>query len=211
MFRLLLIAAALGTSAAAVGAGLPQPKVEYSADSIMETEQMTMKSRVYHAADKERREMDAGGMKQVMIMRLDKKVGWMLMPDQHMYMEMNFAQAQERSGDLSDYQIEQSVVGEETVNGHKTTKHKVVVTDKKGNKFGGFMWTTKEGIMVKLDAIAKSGNSKTRMKMDLQNLKIGRQDPKLFEIPAGYNKMDIGGFGTGGGMDMKSLKGMMGR
>ena len=69
-----------------------------------------------------------------------------------------------------------------------------------GKKFGGFSWRTKEGINVKQDLLYKEGNDKKRMMTELSNLRIGRQDPKLFEIPDGFTKLDMGG-----------MMGMMGR
>jgi hypothetical protein len=37
--------------------------------------------------------------------------------------------------------------------------------------------------------------------IELSNLKIGKQDPKLFEIPDGFTKFDMGGMmGMGAGM-----------
>lgn len=193
---LFAIAITLVTSMAWAVDKYTRPKVEYSADSIMETEQMTMTAKVYSAPDKERREQEIEQTKQILITRWDKKVVWTLMPDQGMYMEMELKENNEKSADLSGYKIEQSVVGTEVVNGVKTTKNKVIMTDPKGNKFGGFMWTTKEGIMVKMDAIGKSEDSKMRIKMDLKNLKIEKQDPGLFEIPEGLHKMSIPKFGN---------------
>ncbi len=168
------------------------PKVEYSADSSTETAQGAMKGRVYSAPGKERREMVQGGQKMITIMRHDKKVVWMLMPEQKMYMETSISN-NSRPENLSGYKIEQTVVGTETVNGVSATKSKVVMTDSKGAKMGGFMWTTSDKIGVKTDVIAMDKSSKMRIKMDLTNLKVGRQDPALFEIPAGYTRMDMGG------------------
>lgn len=184
-----------------------EPDVEYSADEQMETEDMAMQAKVYHAPGKERREQDMSGMQQIMIMRRDKGVMWMLMPDQKMYMEMKMGQGKEDTADLKDYTIEYSVVGEEVVNGINTTKNKVIVTDKQGNKFGGFMWVSKEGIMVKMDTVSKVEGSKMRVKMERKNIKIENQNPKLFEIPSGYNKMSMPGMG--GGFNMQDMmKGM---
>lgn len=181
--------------------------VEYSADEQMETEDMAMQAKVYHAPGKERREQDMSGMTQIMIMRRDKNVVWMLMPEQKMYMEMKMGQGKEDTADLKDYTIEYSVVGEEVVNGINTTKNKVIMTDKKGNKFGGFMWVSKEGIMVKMDTVSKVEGSKMRVKMERKNIKIENQNPKLFEIPSGYNKMSMPGMG--GGFNMQDMmKGM---
>jgi hypothetical protein len=171
----------------------PKVKVEYSADSSMEMEQGSMKGRVYSAPGKERREMDQNGQKIITIMRLDKKMVWMLMPEQKMYMENPMDDSKPQPGNMSGYKVEQTVVGPETVNGVKATKGKVVMTDSKGTKMGGFMWTTSDGIVVKTDVLAMDNDKKMRIKMDLTNLKVGHQDPALFEIPAGYTSMSMGG------------------
>lgn len=195
----LLFAAALAVAPAA-HAFNPSSTAEYSADWTMESEMGAVKGKVNHAANKERREMGQGGESMIMIMRQDKKVVWNLMPAQRMYMEMNMdggADNRKQGPEVNDYDFEQTVVGEETVNGVKTTKSKIIMKPKKpdGKKMGGFMWSTKDGIMVKLDAIGVDGDKKVRMKMELTNLKVGKQDASLFEVPSGYSKLDMGNMG----------------
>ena len=180
-------------------AKMQEPKVDYSADSTMEAEGgMTMKSRVYHSPGKQRIEMGGAGGS-VSIIRRDKKVMWQLMGNMYMEMSLNRPDSQ----NPQDMDVEQTAVGEETVNGVKTTKYKVIATKKDGKKFGGFFWTTKDGITVKMDLLSKEGDKKFRMSQELTNLKIGKQDPKLFEIPPGYTKNDMGammgGMGKGKG------------
>lgn len=177
--------------------------VEYSADSIIEHGEGTMKGKVYFAPGKERREMNAGAEKMVNITRNDKKVTWILMTEDKMYMETKHSAATPNKDDLSSYKIEQSIVGKETMNGVETTKSKIIMTGKDGSKMGGFMWMTKENIMVKLDAVSIEKGNKDRFKTELTNLKIGKQDPALFEIPPGFEKMDMPG------MDMEAIKNMM--
>jgi hypothetical protein len=192
----LVLASALLLPAASWAAPPPEPKVDYSAESTMEMEGgMTMKSRVYHSPGKQRSEMGgADGM--VSIIRKDKKVMWQLMGN--MYMEMSMDRP--GSEDPLDMDVQQTAVGDETVNGVKTTKFKVIATKKDGSKFGGFFWTTKDGITVKMDLLSKEGDKKMRVSSELTNLKIEKQDPKLFEIPPGYTKNDMGAMmGQGGG------------
>ena len=146
------------------------------------------------------------GMRQIMITRPDKKVMWTLMPEQRMYMEIKLGEAGAGRGDLSGYEIEQSTVGQEEVNGVMTTKSKIVMTGRKGDKMGGFWWTSNEGIVVKMDVIAMEKGGKARIKKELKNVSIGSQDPALFEIPEGYEKMSMmnmlmGGGDHGGGGD----------
>jgi hypothetical protein len=165
---------------------------EYSADTHMETSDGVTDGTVAVAPGKERREFVQDGEKQIMIMRHDKKVLWMLMPEDQAYLEMSLNQGGGRKDDVSAYKITHTKVGTETVNGVKTTKSKIIMIGPKGDKMGGFYWISKEGIVVKIDAIAMDKKSKERFKMELTNLKVGKQSASVFEIPAGYTKMDMG-------------------
>ncbi len=179
----------------AQGAGLPMPTVEYSADRVMETEAGTFEGKVYAAKDKERSETSMQGMTSVMILRRDKQLGYMLMPAQKMYSQMDFAKAQQQSGGQPADQVEITEVGSETIDGQPTTKYKLIMKD---GSAGGFMWFTKDGIMMKMDTVVKNGRDKSRMTITLKNVKIGAQDASLFEVPAGYNAMPSFGGGMGG-------------
>lgn len=203
--RMLLMVAAMMMAGAAQAAKPTQPQVEYSADTSMETAEVSMKGHVNYAPTRERREMVMdGGDKMIMITRHDKKVSWTLMPADKMYMEMSLAQASAQAkDDTSKYKIEQTEVGSETVNGVDTTKSKIIMTGPKGEKMGGFMWVTRDNIVVKMDAIAIDKKDKHRFKTELTNLKVGKQDPKLFEVPAGYEKMSMPSFGDMMGGDDK--------
>ena len=182
-------------AATANGAGLPVPTVEYSADRVMETEAGTFEGKVYAAKDKERSETSMRGMTSVMILRRDKQLGYMLMPTQKMYQQMDFAKAQQQGGAQPPDQMEITEVGSDTIEGQPTTKYKLIMKD---GSAGGFMWFTKDGIMMKMDTVVKNGRDKSRMTITLKNLKIGSQDASLFEVPSGYSAMPSFGGGFGG-------------
>ena len=95
-------------------------------------------------------------------------------------------------------------MGEEMLNGMKVTKYKTIATSTDGKKYGGFSWRTKEGISIKQDLLYKEGNDKKRMLTELKNVMIGRQDPKLFEIPEGFTKFDMAGM-MGGAMGREGM------
>ena len=123
----------------------------------------------------------------------------------NMYMEMPMDASNASGMDAFDI-TEQVDVGPETINGLKTTKSKIVAVKKDGSgKFGGFFWTTKEGITVKMDMLSKEGDKKMRMTSELSNLKIEKQDPALFEVPAGYTKNDMGAM-MGGMPNIEDMK-----
>ncbi len=178
-----------------------RPQVEYSADSTIQNEEGTMQQKVFVTPTKERKEMlTGGGDGGIMIFRFDTKMLWILMPSEQMYMEQPIAGGRGQRDDPSQWTYEDTAMGDETLNGVKVTKYKTIATSTDGKKYGGFSWRTKEGINLKQDLLYKEGNDKKRMLTELSNLKIGKQDPKLFEIPEGFTKLDMGG-----------MMGMMGR
>jgi hypothetical protein len=198
---LIALAGVFGTTAL-WAAQLSRPQVEYSADSVVQNEEGNMQQRVYVTPTKERKETLTGaGEGAVMIFRYDTKMMWTLMPSEHMYMEYSIGGGSGQGNDPSQWTYEDTAMGEETLNGVKVTKYKTIATSTDGKKYGGFSWRTKEGINLKQDLLYKEGNDKKRMLTELSNLKIGKQDPKLFEIPDGFTKFDMGGM----------MGGMMGR
>jgi hypothetical protein len=185
-------------------AGPPaRAQAEYSADATMQTEEGTIRQHVYVTPMKERKETLTGsGEGAVQIFRYDTKIMWTLMPSENMYMEYALKGGQGQGNDPSQWTYEDTSVGEETLNGVEVTKYKTIATSTDGKKYGGFSWRTKEGINLKQDLLYKEGTEKKRMLTELTNLKIGKQDPKLFEIPDGFTKFDMGGMMgmMGGGM-----------
>jgi hypothetical protein len=189
---LIVLAGMFGTTSL-WAAQLSRPQVEYSADSVMQTEEGTIEQHVYVTPTKERKEMLTGsGDGGIQIFRFDNKVMWMLMPSEKMYME-NSITGKGKGNDPSRWTYEETVMGEEMLNGMKVTKYKTIATSTDGKKYGGFSWRTKEGITIKQDLLYKEGNDKKRMLTELKNVMIGRQDPTLFEIPEGFTKFDMAG------------------
>ena len=205
---------ALTSLCGALPAGAMQftnPQAEYSADKVTQTESVTFEQHVYYTPTKERTEMHGSGKNAdqmpIQILRKDNKVMWQVMPSQKMYMEYSLdrpapSTMKKEPADMTKWDFEETVVGEEVMEGVNVTKYKTIATSTDGKKFGGFSWRTKEGIPLKVDLLYKQGEEKHRMTTELHNLKIGPQDPQLFEIPADYTKFDMAGMMGGKGMGM---------
>jgi hypothetical protein len=193
----LIALAALLTGLPAQAAQMHRPQAEYSADSTIQNEEGTIKQHVYVTPTKERKEMlTGGGDGGIMIFRFDSKVLWILMPSEKMYMEHSIAGGQrQQRDDPSQWTYEDTVVGEDTLNGVRVTKYKTIATSTDGKKYGGFSWRTREGINLKQDLLYKEGKTTKRMLTELSNLKIEQQDPQLFEIPNDFTKFDMAGLG----------------
>lgn len=191
--RKILVSAVLLGAASAQAAPPPALTTEYSASRRIETDQGDFDGRVHAAPGKERNELHGGGMSTVMILREDRGLGWMLMPGQKMYQEVDFSQASKQSGSVASDQVDLEEVGTEMVSGLVATKYKFVSKD---GGSGGFLWYTAEGIPVKMDVLSKSGRKKTRMTVTLHDVQVGPQDPAVFELPDGYKRMPGGLFGV---------------
>lgn len=164
---------------------LPTPAVEYSADRTITSSMGDMQQKVFHSFGKERVEMQMEDVQTVMISRPDLGKFWNLMPMFEMYMEIDADKAGQMSGKApDDMTIEK--VGPDTVNGIATTKYKMLMKDKSA---GGFLWLTAEHIPLQMDFISKEGGETSRVKMSMSNLKLGKQDAQLFELPEGLNQM----------------------
>lgn len=180
----------------ALAEGFSQPTAEYSADRHIIAEGGSFEGKVHSAPGKERMEMQAG--EATTIVRMDKKVMWTLLPAQKQYMEFQFSEQGEKNraqGDYRDCDVRQTDAGKETVEGFETRKMAMEITCPGNEKRSGTVWLTKENIPIRMES-SRSGSKKDTVRVELKNLKIGKQDPKLFEIPAGYAKMEMPSFGN---------------
>lgn len=175
-------------------AEFPYPKVGYSADVKMELgngpdgKPMILTGKAYSSKNKERRELVGFGEKSIMIKRRDKGVSWHLMPKGKMYMESHGGrEKQDPESMMREGNLKLTKLGPERVNGMATTKYRFEVVDQDGSRFVGHHWVTKENVPVRMEGTSKG----RRFRIDYTNIRIGKQDPRLFEIPAGYKRIAI--------------------
>ena len=161
-------------------------------------------SKVYFGKDKMRVESAAGKDPSgagAAIFDFSNQSMVVLMPERHMYMEMP-SQMMEKRGMYNFFRtgdVENACsdwlklpanqggscqkVGSETVNGRNTVKYEG--TNAKGES--GFVWLDpKLRFPVKWEGKNQEGG-------ELRNIQEGAQPASLFEIPAGYQKFDMGG------------------
>ncbi len=167
------------------------PKVanDYSAESVTRFAGKTQKAKLYSSGGNWRIETESFGKKGIMIVRADKKVSWMLMPEQKMYIEQKL-KADALMGKTAKMpgEIERKKMGQEKVNGVMCDKYKVTFkVNEKSEPTSVFQWVSKDGIPMKSSSLDGSWSS------ELKNVKKGRQASKLFDLPAGYKKLALPG------------------
>jgi len=170
------------------GAGAQTSIPSFSADEIRTMRKEVTSGKIYASADAVRTEGERKGMKTISIMRLDKKVVWNLMPDQKMYMELPFMGSADVASMAKDATIEKEPLGSEQVGAYHCDKYRVKATYE-GKVYTSIEWDAKE-----LNGFAvKKGDEKGAWTTEYQNVRLGPQDPSLFEVPAVYKKVDLGG------------------
>ncbi len=180
-------------------------QADFSADMVdTQKGEATPRAKILMTKDKMRIESaasnNARGMGGVVIINFATQTTTVLMEQQHMYMEMPVQMANQRgtynffrTGDAdaacADW-VQQAKnkggtchkVGSDTVNGRSTVKYE-------GTSAGGDTNTFWIDPKLRFPVKWQSKNSGG----ELRNIQEGSQPASLFEIPAGYTKMDMGG------------------
>ncbi|MBI5815715.1 MAG: DUF4412 domain-containing protein [Nitrospinae bacterium] len=171
----------------------------FSADMVVEAEKHTSTMKFYIKADKQRMESSEHGASSIMIMRFDRKVMWMVDTANKSYMEMPVQMDHQNPvttrGD-ANVKVEKKLEGTEKVDGHPTNKY-FETYYRNGKKEGAaYIWeaTDLDNFPIKYQDEQKKATT------TFKNIKLGDPADSLFDPPAGYQKMDMGGMmgGMGG-------------
>ena len=170
---MLLFLAVLGGVAAAQG---------FSADVVTYYGQETMKGKIFATYNKMR--LESGGT--ISITRQDKKLVWLLMPTEKMYMEQSIRLQNLIPGtDLSADEMERTLLGSEMVNSYQTQKYRVTL------KIDRQKQTVLEWLAADSGLPVKMATEDGKWVQEYRNVVTGDPDPGLFEIPANYTKFGM--------------------
>jgi len=133
-------------------------------------------------------QMKAMGMdmsQMIIVTRPDKKLTYILLPNMQTCVE-NPLQDPDAAKAESDFKLETTELGKETVDGHPCIKNKMVVTDDKGKKHESTVWnaTDMKNFPVKIET-TEDGSLVTML---FQNVKLSKPEASQFEPPANYKK-----------------------
>jgi outer membrane lipoprotein-sorting protein len=177
--------------------------LEFSSDMVMTSQGQTQTSKIWSKDKKVR--MESGAQPGYTIMRMDKNVMWMVMPDQKSFMEMKYDPSkQPRTDEKVQGEVSRKLIGTETVNGHPAKKYEVTYTEagrtEKTERM--YQWiATDINFPVRVAAVDGS------WVVDYKNIKMSSQADSLFEVPAGYQKVAMPGSGSMSGPGSASVPG----
>ncbi len=163
---------------------------EYSADIETTSPKGTYTSRVYFKNGNKRMEMNMRGKESVSITRPDKKLVWMLMPSDKVYIELPFdIKTKDLTAKINDPDLkaEKEFLGNETVEGHSAKKYRLISLRENKKEKSGYIWeaTDLNNFIIKYQDKSKQHT------MVWKNIRTGSISDSLFEVPSGYKKMDM--------------------
>jgi hypothetical protein len=153
--------------------------------------------KMYWGGSKMRMDMNTGSQDVSLIHDMPRKTSYMIMPQQKMYMELsannpmlgstpNIKPYDPANPCASEEGTTCKKVGAETINGRSCYKW-----DFKGPQGGQTVWIDQK-LHFPIRNVASDGTT-----VDMTNVKEGSQPGSLFDVPAGFSKMDMGGMRGG--------------
>lgn len=196
--RQLLLASAglLGscwTALAAASRSILQLRVEYTATSLIGTDQRSMPGRLWRTYSALRYEGKQHGRSLTVIARLDRNFCWVVVAEPRFGIETDLSGALDLPLDVLNGggDMRQIREGRERVNGLDTIRVRVERYASSGSSFSGHIWTTDQGVIGRLAGEGESRGRRGRTLMNFRDVQIGSLDPSLFEAPRGVQLIAV--------------------
>ena len=158
---------------------------EFSADQVLLGPGGEQQGKIYFKQDRWRLEITQTQMQKaiVQIFRMDKKVAWMLIPEDKVYMETPLLPDMKPWAEKIPGEVERKSLGEETVQGHRAEKYQVKVFDgERAQEL--YLWMSKE-----LKVPVKTQTPDGKFGSELKNIRTQPQPENLFELPPDFKKI----------------------
>lgn len=163
---------------------VPARPAEFAGQTLTQVRTVKVPGKIYVKNDKLRQELSDEKGQTVTILRLDKKVVWVLLPWERTYME----EPLKRIWPGQFIQIppeakQKRLVGSERISGYDTQKYEVLVPTKTGPERQTFWLAASLGVPIKVAVPSRN------FSMEYQNISERSLPDRLFEIPPGYQKV----------------------
>jgi len=173
-------------SAHAVGETLGEARVGFSAERVLVVDGQRYVGRMWQMPGEQRHEQKLPVISPVFILRADRTEGDVVLPQLHTVIEFVLPQELALLGNPS---LLRRPIGPETVNGIATTRYRIEA-DLPGGHIAGSLWLSRDGIPMRCDGeFEPRKGRRSTIFWELRDLKLGKQDEALFEVPQGYAKL----------------------
>src|SRR5688500_18062968 len=171
-----------------------QLRVDYTATSLIGTDERPTLGRLWRTRSALRHEGKQHGRALTVIARLDRNLGWLVVDEPRFAIETDLSALDlpidVLHGGDGMLQIRE---GRERVNGLDTMRIRVERNAGSGSRFAGHVWATDQGVIARLVGEGESRGRRGRTLMNFRDVQIGSLDPRLFESPRGVHIVQVKG------------------
>jgi hypothetical protein len=176
----------LSLSSHAVGETLGDARVGFSAERLLVVDGRSYVARMWHMPGEQRHEQQLPAINPVFILRAGSTLADVVLPQLHTVVELTLPK---EFALLGAPDLLRKPTGQEVVNGVTTTKYTIDET-LPGGRIVGSLWLSRDGIPMKCDGkFGPKGGKRSTIYWELRDVKLGRQDERLFEVPQGHAKL----------------------
>jgi len=178
----------------AASIGIPElldAKIDYTAEFYLVSDKGHFQGSVIHAPGRERRDFDASGGRQALLLRRDIDQAAMLWPERKWYLSTSFLAVADLVGGFDGISVDRKAEGQERISGEMTTRYQVSGNSSGGGNFQGRMWFTKDGILMKLVGKVSFGGRQVPIETGLSNLLRVKADGAAFVLPGDYKGLPL--------------------
>jgi hypothetical protein len=164
---------------------LGDARVGFSAERILLLDGKSFAGEMWHMPGEQRHEQNLPGISPIIILYADSVIGKVLLPQLHTIVEFPLPRA------LSWLQHPElgQPIRSASIDGIETTEY-ALDQDTPDGRATGSLWLSPDGIPMKCVGKFEASNGKlSTIVWQLRRVRIGKQDPALFEIPRGYAKL----------------------
>jgi len=166
---------------------LPAPltAAEFSAQMVLKNEGQVMPGKIFVKDDKMRQEFLDDKGHTVTIVRRDKRVAWVILPREKAYLELPLgANLPGQFLQIPKDAVTQRRVCTEEMGGYEVERFEVTIRGGTGGVMRQTFWVAK-----KLGLPIKTVCAERQFSVEYKDIREGKQEDRLFEIPPGYKKV----------------------
>jgi hypothetical protein len=187
MFFLAALAVGLVASGPVRAAIVGDASVAYSATRIVTVNGKVYQGKVFHTPGRQRHDVDINGIPASFILDVTRGTGAIVLPALNSYVDFPLPPL---LNEFDRHRLDRKAVGDERVAGLRATKYRLDYTVSDGTRAEGFIWLTRDNILLRLSGrILRPHHKPMIVSMNLSNLRLGPQDPKLFRVGNGLHKI----------------------
>jgi hypothetical protein len=184
---LVLLAVAVVAPGQAQAAIVGDTAVPYSATRIVIVNGKEYRGKVFAIPGKQRHDVDINGLELSFVLDIAGGAGVIAVPALHSYVDFPLPPL---LAELDRQRLEGHAAGEERIAGFPAVKYRLEYTASDGSRGTGFLWLTRDNILLRIDGrIERPGHRPMTVAMRLEDLRLGPQDDKLFQISNGLKKL----------------------